>query len=98
MLRAQSLVRCGAGAAAAEGRPIPMSGCAWTGAGEDAHARGEPSAACCPPWPWPALLSSYRLVEEGGDILLLVPVGRTEHHHSILRVEMTSQGLRLQRT
>lgn len=27
---------------------------------------------------------SYGLVEQGGDVLFLVPVGRAEHHHPIL--------------
>lgn len=27
---------------------------------------------------------SYGLVEQGGDVLFLVPVGRTEHHHPVL--------------
>lgn len=95
MLRAQSLVHCDAGAAG--GRAIPIFGYAWTdlqgGLGwvrcprvsEDVHAHGESSTACHPCGPWLPLIPSYRLVEEGGDILFLVPVCCTEHHHSILR-------------
>lgn len=94
MRRAQSLVHCDAGAAG--GRAIPIFGYAWTdlqgGLGwvrcprvsEDVHAHGEPSTACHPCGPWLPLIPSYRLVEEGGDILFLVPVCCTEHHHSIL--------------
>lgn len=32
-----------------------------------------------------ALSISYGLVEQGGDILLLVPVSCAEHHYAILR-------------
>lgn len=35
---------------------------------------------------WSVTLSiSYGLVEQGGDILFLVPLSCTEHHHTILR-------------
>lgn len=43
--------------------------------------------SCAPSWGarvGPASGSSYGLVQQGGDVLFLVPVGRTKHHHSIL--------------
>ena len=44
------------------------------------------SGRCTAPWgPLLAPGSSYGLVQQGGHILFLVPVGRAEHHHSILR-------------
>lgn len=92
MLRAQSLVYCDAGAVG--GRAIPVSGCAWTnlrGLGwvrcprvsEDAHAQESPAPPAVPVVH--GCLSSYRLVEQGGDVLFLVPVRCAEHHHSILK-------------
>lgn len=47
------------------------------------HTESPAPPACCPvAHGW--LILSYGLVEEGGDVLFLVPMGRTEHHHSIL--------------
>lgn len=48
------------------------------------HARVERGGADCSLGPT-APSSSYGLVQQGSDILLLVPVGRAEHHDSILR-------------
>lgn len=58
-----------------------------------------PELPAVPRGPWLALIVSYRLVEQGGDILFLVPMGCTEHHHTILRGRNDeSQGRGPQRT
>jgi hypothetical protein len=49
------------------------------------HAHGEPGDASCPWGPPSAPSSSYGLIQQGGDVFFLVPVGCAEHHHSILR-------------
>lgn len=48
------------------------------------HMHTESPALPAAPWSMLAPIFSYGLVEQGGDILLLVPVGGTEHHHSVL--------------
>lgn len=44
-----------------------------------------PALPAVPVGPWLALSISYGLVEQGGDILFLVPVSCAEHHYAILR-------------